>query len=290
MYMGSILVSALMASATASASSAVDVLDGLYLGAGIQYVAYDEYSATPLAFAIRYAPAWASTIRPYARLMVTSEARPTDDFKAWISEVSMNHNQEELDNLSWRLTTLDVRAGIEADLPAELFLRTGLLFEHSDEQGMIDTLVDEASVLMDFSTQTRIGFFAAVGMRFDLDPVLLESSLVLSHYIGRSVGGEGLLEDCDGSGKWDPEISTDKAFLQSDFCTRKRSDLATGQTVIGVDNHLNIGPVALSAALFYGKIRSSKHLTELAEEGGDTSSLNPSFYGAMLTVGYEFGH
>jgi hypothetical protein len=38
MYMGSVLMSALMASVSASASSAVETLDGLYLGAGFNYL------------------------------------------------------------------------------------------------------------------------------------------------------------------------------------------------------------------------------------------------------------
>lgn len=239
---------------------------------------------TPLAFEIRYVPAWESTFRPYARFVVTSAARPGDSFKSFLEEYGLG-DEETIDNLSWRFTTLDVRAGIETDLSAELFLRTGLLYNHTDEQGMIDPLVEEVHLLMDFSTQTRDGLFVSVGKRFNLKRGLLDSSLVMSHYIGRSVGG-GAMDECDGS---DSGYDLGEMSL-GDFCTRSRSDFVSGQTMIGVDNHLNIGPVALSAALLYGKTRSSKRATEWAEDVGDTSGLNPSFYDAMLTVGYEFGH
>ena len=263
-------------SGAAEANAPLEYLDCLYLGAGMQYQKSDDESDTPLAFDIRYAPAWPSSLRPYGRFIWTSAARPTDGFRDFLVGWE-GISAEDIPN--WRLNVLDFQLGVEMDIPSELFVRTGIAGIYSSEAGMGPAVVEDLSIVMDFSTVTRAGVFAAAGKRLDLDSMQLETSLNLTHVRGLTVGGEDTtIGDCpDGDLAWE------------ELCDRSRSDFANSITRLAVDNHMNIGPVAMAAAVFYGKVHSSKYNKEFTEDWGDTSGLNPSFYGAHLTVGYEFG-
>ena len=261
-------------SSAAEAKAPLEYLDGLYLGAGMQYQKSDDESDTPLAFDIRYAPAQASSLRPYGRFIWTSAARPTDGFRYSLPS-SESTSPEDIPG--WRLNILDFQLGVEMDIPSELFVRAGIAGMYSSEAAAGPVLVEELDAVMDFSTVTRAGIFAAAGKRLELDSMQLETSLNLTHVRGLTVGGEDtVIGDCpDGDFAWE------------ELCDRSRSDFASSITRLAVDNHMNIGPVAMAGAVFYGQVHSSKFTEELAE--GDTSNLNPSFYGAHLTVGYEFG-
>jgi hypothetical protein len=287
-----------MASEPSPTNSVLDKLNGLYLGAGLEYskrsdgIAYSETYPTEaeaqLALLIRYAPDWSSRIRPYAQLAYKSAARPTDSFIEMFSHYGPE-TESKLRDLSWRLNTLDFRAGIETNITSASFVRAGLLVNHQDEQDMVKPLVAENLGVVSFSTRTRVGVFASVGQNFELGTMPVESSLVLSHYIPYSMGGKGLIEDCDGSLKWgDDDISN------MDLCTRDGGDFVSGWTIASIDNHINIRPIAINTSLFFGQIRSSKmrqeEHDEALENGGKGLQLKSTTYGAVVTLGYEFGH
>ena len=126
-----------------------------------------------------------------------------------------------------------------------------------------------------------MGLFAGFGRDFDLGGVLLESSVVVSHHMGLTVGGKGFLEEMCGSS--DPDGDSER-------CDQPRSDFATSRTLLTLNNHLNAGPVAMALGLFYGKKHSSKNTMEAAEEIRDFSKVNPYLFGVHATLGYEFGH
>ena len=299
-------VTPVMASEPSGASPGLSKLDGLYLGAGLEYSKNADGHEVPareltesevqLTLYIRYAPDWNSSIRPYAQLVYKSAGRPTDHFKSHISDIGKNNREiveDIFDQYSWRLNILDLRAGIETNITEASFVRAGLLVNHTDEQGMVDLLVDKFGALPWYSTQTRLGAFGSVGKNFDLGPIQVESSLVLSHYIPHSIGGKGLFETCNDSEKW-----TDFLYLLKEApeeCARDQADFLSGRTIFSVDNYINVGAIAISTTFFYGWYHSSKVRqewieTEAQRPGAGTFEVDSSTYGAMLTLGYQFGH
>lgn len=129
-------------SGVAEAKASLEYVDGLYLGVGMQYQKLDDKSDTPLAFDIRYAPAWPSSLRPYGRFIWTSAARPTDGFRDFL--VGWEGISAE-DIPSWRLNVLDFQLGVEMDIPSELFVRTGIAGIYSSEAGMGPAFVEDLS-------------------------------------------------------------------------------------------------------------------------------------------------
>jgi|GEM_PF-6231474 len=255
---------------SAYAKTPLEYLDGLYLGAGLQRITVeDDEPEMPLAFDIRYAPAWSGKFSPYARFTVTSVARPTDEAKENLRDW---YGDEFVDELGWRYNALDFNIGAEINTDSSLFVRTGIagVYESQSDAGpqwreLSERVLGFEDIGFYYTETFRAGLFAAAGTTFELsETVELESSVNLSYLRGLTVAGsDTIISGCDEGEDF------------GEACDEDKSDLAGSMTNYAIENQINFGVVTAAATVFIGKVSRP------------TGTVDYS--GGRLTVGYEFG-